>query len=307
MENRDVAWHSRREIIVPILVGIIASILPMVVPMKWGSMLVCCLILAGCIVWLIIILGVSSKPLRNVILVAVIILLSFGVFYLVREQWIKDYGPPVKEETSHPVMEQPKQPEQEKPTTRKIETEIAKKQPEKLNLENKIVSNKKMKEEKDKLSEPPNLQTLFGRDFSKYLKRVKEGGIKFEDGTILKIGVQEYIDLEAQTKFLGFYIPFSDKAYAACKLLSDFYENIMGDFDSSMEVWGRGHITDSAKTSSQELIFSKRIYIYHENDFSLQELAALESLYQSKGLSVVFRGHAYLFSVWQNEKVHKPE
>ena len=107
METRDTAWHSRRELIVPILVGIIVGVLPAVLPMNWVGMLICSLILAICIIWLIRIL-VSSKRLRNVILVGATVLLILGVFYRVREQWIKDYTAPTRE-TSHPVVEQPRQ------------------------------------------------------------------------------------------------------------------------------------------------------------------------------------------------------
>jgi hypothetical protein len=71
----------------------------------------------------------------------------------------------------------------------------------------------------------------------------------------------------------------------------------MNDLESSSEVIG-GFSTDSRMTSSHELVFSGRIYIYHEDFFSLQQLASLERLYESKGLSVIFRGQSYMFSVW---------
>lgn len=195
---------------------------------------------------------------------------------------------------------------EKKLTTKKIEPEVTKKLSEKLISENKVVPNRKPKEENNKPPQLPKLQALFQQDFSRLLKFEKGGSITFNDGTILNIDAQEYMDLEAKTKFLGFYIPFSNKSYAACEVLSEYYKKCMDDLDSSIEVRG-GHIADSARTSSRDLMFSNRIYIYHENNFSLQELAILERLYQSRGLSVVFRGDAYLFSMWQDQKAHKAD
>ena len=73
------------------------------------------------------------------------------------------------------------------------------------------------------------------------------------------------------------------------------YVNIVGEYRNIMKhmelvkVKGGGMPTDSAQTSSDDLTFSGRVYIYHEDDLSLQQLAALERLYNSKGLSVSFK------------------
>jgi hypothetical protein len=105
--NSDTTWYRRREIIIPILLGIIVAIVPWVWPMNFIVMLICWLILIGCIEWLIFIL-VSRKLLRKVILVAAAILLIIGGFYRVREQWTKDHPVLIKESPS--IGEQPKQP-----------------------------------------------------------------------------------------------------------------------------------------------------------------------------------------------------
>jgi hypothetical protein len=109
MENQDTAWHRRKEFIVPILIGLIAAIVPVVIPMNWIAILICWLFLVACIIWLILVL-VSTKRARIIILVGAAIPLIIAGIYRVREQWIKDYPTPIKEATSYPIAERPKQP-----------------------------------------------------------------------------------------------------------------------------------------------------------------------------------------------------
>ncbi len=112
---------------------------------------------------------------------------------------------------------------------------------------------------------------------------------------------QEYQDYQSKSKFIGYYISASPYAYNICEFLSTFYKITMDDFDSIAEIrFGRS--TESTLTSSSELAFTGRVYIYYEGIFTLQELAAIERLYQCKGLSVVLRGSAYLQSMWGKEK-----
>ncbi|MGD0277131.1 MAG: hypothetical protein ABSB79_13945, partial [Syntrophales bacterium] len=51
---------------------------------------------------------------------------------------------------------------------------------------------------------------------------------------------------------------------------------------------------DVSYISSQDMIFSRMVYIYHENDLSLQERAKIESLFKLYNLTVLDRGPEYL-------------
>jgi hypothetical protein len=149
---------------------------------------------------------------------------------------------------------------------------------------------------------PPTLRELFETDFPKTLKFSSDTEIHTRyDDTIVKIVEREYLDFESKSKFMGFYIPRSIHSYEVCEYLAGEYRNIMKRMDL-VKVKGGGMPTDSAQTSSDDLTFSGRIYIYHEDDLSLQQLAALERLYNSKGLSVIFRSHAYMTLRWLGDK-----
>lgn len=531
MENRDAAWHSKRELIVPILFGVIAAIIPWVIPMDYIVMLICWLVLAGCIEWLIFIL-VSSKRMRFFVLIVVAILLIIGGFYRIREQWTKDHVVPIKEKTSHPVGEQPKEPpykegarqsqskapfnvdskvevklifkdsplftsERKQQITAEINAfrryliglgfDVPKETPpigithgkgftagysnshtidlaftEQIYIGDELIANpaswrnayaqyffrrifgyehlgnaelefrrswtgvifasyfagsywterpwhmegfngwvkalwdirdscgqeftdralfyafkfkevkssfkkfeddfnedfayrffwgvevvdndfhnrpkiiqvlkkynlllkpsilgEKIKETQQKLpkaertkptfqvnekypkKEPfkiPNLHELFDKEFSTLFRSSADRIFGIDDGTkkiTIKISEKEYLDFQAKSKFIGFYIPSSLYSYRLCESLADEYKATIKDFESVGE-FKFGHVAESNITSSRDLVFSGRIYIYHEDNFSLQQLATLERLYESKGLSVIFRGHAYLLSV----------
>ena len=140
-----------------------------------------------------------------------------------------------------------------------------------------------------------NLLELFKQDFSNSLRVSNEFTLNIGGGATAKIYANEYFNFEGRTKFLSFYVPMSTQSYEICESLTYGYIEIMKKLEENAAAIG-GYVGDSAQTSSQELIFSNRIYIYHENTFTLQQLASLERVYTSKGLSVIFRSTSYMMS-----------
>lgn len=151
---------------------------------------------------------------------------------------------------------------------------------------------KKPKEQK--VTKHPDLRELFITDFPTLLKVTRDSEVHTHDGTTVKIIQQEYMDFAGKTKFLGFYIFSSSHSYGACEFLVGECEKVMRDIESLTGEMA----TDSASTSLRDLTFSGRVYIYYEDDLSLQQLADLERLYKSKGLSVIFRSHEYMMRRW---------
>jgi hypothetical protein len=209
-------------------------------------------------------------------------------YYPIKEQWERDHPTKPTARTETPSTTAPPIPI------------IKKEPPQKPPSQTNNISPKPTIQ-KEQPIKPKTLQDLFKQDFPSVMKVSQEITFNFNDGTILKIYMNEYADFEGKTKYLGFYIPMSSKSYTICEAILDEYKKLMADIESKSEVTG-GHVADSAQTSLHDLIFSGRIFIYHEDNFSLQQLAALERLYQSKGLSVVFRGHAHLLTSWSFRK-----
>jgi len=61
-----------------------------------------------------------------------------------------------------------------------------------------------------------------------------------------------------------------------------------------VDIEGQGP-DDTAPTHLKDMVFSRRIFIYYE-DFSLAQKGLLETIYQSKELSVQFRDAAYAWA-----------
>ncbi len=154
-------------------------------------------------------------------------------------------------------------------------------------------------------TEFPSLEKLFRSDFPNLL-RSHSGrilGIKNEKGEKkVTIGEQLYLDFPGKSKFLGYYVPMLPDSYDICSFMANEYLTTIKDFESKVSISG-GHVAEFSSTPQKELVFTNRIYIYHEFSFSHQQLADLEKIYHSKGLSVVFRGPAYLSTMWKPDKI----
>lgn len=134
------------------------------------------------------------------------------------------------------------------------------------------------------------LRELFDSDFP-------SGSVASEltatkDGVQFKIPYRVVTDFHSRTKLLAFFVPFSPDAFDHCEMLAN---NLQLPLDAinkslSMSMTSPG---DSARTDLRELTFSGRVFIYHENHFSLQERASLESLFSSNNAAVQFRSEAH--------------
>jgi hypothetical protein len=159
-----------------------------------------------------------------------------------------------------------------------------------------------LKSEPDKLV----LHDLFLTDFSS----IDNSASNRSGLTPLKIPTHiEYIvvrQLETGTKFLKFYVLYTNETHHICEFLADNYKLALEDF---ME--GRvdaGKIPgDSEQITSKELVFSNRIFIYHETYLSPDQIIAVRDAFKKKGIIVIFRSTDYLENVKLKAKVKQLE
>jgi hypothetical protein len=59
--------------------------------------------------------------------------------------------------------------------------------------------------------------------------------------------------------------------------------------------------------SSRDLVFSGRVYLYHEDEMTLKQKAELGDLFKANGASVIFRGLDYQQTRWLQDAVPKSE
>ncbi len=138
------------------------------------------------------------------------------------------------------------------------------------------------------------LYDLFLTDFSGSQMIGRSGPVNTPDGQI-KIEYFFIIDLERRSKLLEFYIPWSHHTSDLCIDISDLINSQILTLpkDADVNISQKG-IGDSNVSTSNEAIFSGRVFIYHETELLAEEIGDLTKLYKTKNLAVQFRSTSYL-------------
>ncbi len=158
----------------------------------------------------------------------------------------------------------------------------------------------------DPKSAPPTLVDLFKSEFPNTMKVTDDKrAIKWgEDGTVLPIKRQMYLDFPAKAKFVGFYVPSSPHTYKACLLLADEVLPTLSDMPKDVAISGgyRGE-----RNTIQDLTFSGRVVLYHEDFVPIVQKAEIIKAFAARHLDVQFRGPDYLMDqvvAWHHQ--HDP-
>jgi hypothetical protein len=146
---------------------------------------------------------------------------------------------------------------------------------------------------------PISLKQLFEIDWQNlpayYNESVMESQV-FDSGSV-KVAWRVNGDFVGRSKFLAILIDPTTKvsdAFKACESIADRYGHFIDSVNSEVDIEGQAP-DDTATTHLKDMVFSKRIFIYYE-EFSLAQKGQLETIYQSKELSVQFRDAAYAWA-----------
>jgi hypothetical protein len=151
----------------------------------------------------------------------------------------------------------------------------------------------------------PSLLDLFNSDFP-YGHIDKEVLLKTADGGEVKALIHVFYDFNGRSSFLGFYLPRSTMTFEACAYIGQNYKLLYDDIINSISVGAR-YAGDVAMTFSKDLVFSGRIYVYYEDDLSMEQLGVLAALYRQHGVDFQPRGGAYLTTQWLSRQNQKPK
>ena len=142
---------------------------------------------------------------------------------------------------------------------------------------------------------------LFGNDFNNLLRSGQEATFVDEKGGKIIFKTKEFFDFEAQSKFIGFYIPSSPYTFDLLVNLPKVYQR----FSSTDKVMVEAGAPGLQPVNIAELKFSGRVFIYHEYPILEAQKRELYSLYEKHGLAPQFRGSEYLFKKKEiEEKTH---
>jgi hypothetical protein len=153
---------------------------------------------------------------------------------------------------------------------------------------------------------PQSLAQLFKTDFERTLRTNSELTLTSpQDATITdKVLIQIYNDMDTGTYFVGFYVPMSPRTPEIIRYLTDGYLSPTLQLRQGVEITSRDP-ADTTPLKFSDFSFSRRIYVYHESDLSIQDIAALDTMYRNKNLILQLRGRQYQTTRWLQKSAIK--
>ncbi|BCW89016.1 hypothetical protein sos41_21710 [Alphaproteobacteria bacterium SO-S41] len=121
--------------------------------------------------------------------------------------------------------------------------------------------------------------------------------ITFPDGKIVRIEYARHLNYAARSIFLAIYIPADTRAVAICEYVKDHIDDYTRS-DLDIEMGGSG----SEPERSSDLIFTGRVFVYHEGHIPLADRGALDAAYREKNLRLQFRSTDYVLAAMQGKK-----
>lgn len=147
------------------------------------------------------------------------------------------------------------------------------------------------------------LEELFKSDFPNVHKLTSTlDPTVFEDGERVVVTMQLYADFPAKIDYMGYYIPVTVKTPRVCIRLAN---SIKQNQQSLMKHVEAEMLFPSTPVSLKDLVFSGRVFIYHEYPMTIAEKAEIIQYFKSQGLSVEFLGIEYLQSEILKRRVQK--
>lgn len=148
----------------------------------------------------------------------------------------------------------------------------------------------------DNFSRPQSVRELFATDFPKLKRADLDILISLENGPQQTVKARFYLDFPEKVRFVGFFIPASDQTFEVSSKLVERVQTAWKDVKKnfSMKAYDAG-----GSNSIDDLIFSGRVFLYHESALTKKQQAALIDIYASRHLDANFRGGEYLESPQQ--------
>jgi hypothetical protein len=139
------------------------------------------------------------------------------------------------------------------------------------------------------------LLDLFYTDFSVAIAGM--GVVYLDSERRWPLNVSIFTDPVSSSKFLAFYIPLQEprrgSASGLALLIKEKYQWVLDNAPRNDLTVTTRTPGDSDTITDKEAVFSKRIYVYHENFMPPKDIVALEDEYKRSGLTVDFRGPDY--------------
>lgn len=137
---------------------------------------------------------------------------------------------------------------------------------------------------------PVTMQNLFEKiDFDNYFRTRWDVEVPLPQGSAKTTG-QVYADFFSRAKFIGIYVPgFRQDLEQIFLFWSDHFQAIL----SEKTRFGAGGFITEETTSSEELVFTGRVYLYYLGELSVEQKTRIKAAFEKNGGHVKFRGKEY--------------
>ena len=150
-------------------------------------------------------------------------------------------------------------------------------------------------EKETKIAKKPiTLRTLFETDFPNLdhfenVLRIKKSSANEKE---CEIPFRLCVDFDARSRFLAFYVGVQWETRRMCVSIAKNYKD-------AIQIANQSHVysmrpPNTAETQLREVVFTGRIFIYHEYEMTQREKAELEDFYKLNGAAVQFLGPVHL-------------
>jgi hypothetical protein len=132
----------------------------------------------------------------------------------------------------------------------------------------------------------------FKKDFSDTFS-VEKGELSINDKNgkpVCNVLARLHLDLAKNAKFISYYIPKTSEVDCPSRVILNSYEWVL-NLSKDTEI--HGFIESESLGSSQELVFTGRIFIYSEDEISEENKTAIISDAKKVGHSVIIRTENY--------------
>jgi hypothetical protein len=150
-------------------------------------------------------------------------------------------------------------------------------------------SKKRLESDPDKLT----LYDLYAIDFGGEVTYPHVWRLSGSNGSKIDVESEVVWQLGQGIEFIKFYIPYTKETHDVCVAwVAQEYQNIIQathEMGATQKIPG-----ESEEVTSKQLVFSKRIYVYHEAYLSPEEVIDLRNGFQKLGITILFRSSDYL-------------
>jgi len=163
------------------------------------------------------------------------------------------------------------------------------------------------------VSEPERLtvRDLFWMDFeSPENNVVRHSGFTIrngETGALTHISSAVIYQNTPGVKILAFHIPYTNETPRIAVSLAGTYKQPLTDVLESAVVTGKIATGDSEQVSSQNLVLSSRVFVYHDTYLSPEQVIEARNAWKNQGVTVIFRSSDYLENRKLEAKIKKLE